>query len=142
MERFPQTCIDGEKNIWIVKPAGSSRGRGIKLYKNLVEIMKHCCESKYGRHYVVQKYIERPLIMCNRKFDIRQWVLVTDWNPLTIWLYAEPYIRFAGCDYDVTKLDNEFSHLSNNAINKCMKQSSKNAQTVDIDGNMWGLDEF
>ena len=39
---FPQTGINGEKNIWIIKPAQSSRGRGIVLMKNLVEIMEIC----------------------------------------------------------------------------------------------------
>ena len=37
---FPQTGINGEKNIWIIKPAQSSRGRGIELKSSLIEIME------------------------------------------------------------------------------------------------------
>lgn len=129
--------MDGERNIWILKPAGSSRGRGIVLYKNLVEILDLC--KDINTQYVAQKYIENSLIMKNRKFDIRQWVLVTDWNPLTIWLYAEPYIRFPAADFSFDQLQNRYAHLANNSVAKYAKRIT---MTHEIKGNMWCLQQF
>ena len=79
------------------------------------------------------------MLMKCRKFDIRQWVLVTDWNPLTIWLYKEPYIRFAAADFSFTKIHNKYSHLSNNSISK---NAAKQKPTHTIEGNMWDLETF
>lgn len=74
--------------------------------------------------------------MKNRKFDLRQWVLVTDWNPLTVWMYAEPYIRFPASDFDMDALDNRYAHLSNNSVAK----NGKNVSCMfTIEGNMWCL---
>ena len=115
-EQFPQTGINGEKNIWIVKPAQSSRGRGIVLMKNLVEILEVAKQKEF--QFIVQKYIENPMIIKNRKFDLRVWVLVTDWNPLTVWFFRKPYARFPAHDYNDDNIDNNFSHLANNSIAK------------------------
>ena len=37
-EKYPQYNINGTKNIWILKPSGLSRGRGICMFDNLKEI--------------------------------------------------------------------------------------------------------
>jgi len=57
------------------------------------------------------------MIIDRKKFDIRQWVLVTDWNPLTVWAYKASYVRLAAKDYDAKKND-RLSHLTNNCIVK------------------------
>jgi tubulin monoglycylase TTLL3/8 len=64
-QRFPQYYLNGWENIWIVKPASLSRGRGIKCYQNLVEILDHMGSKE--SQWVVQKYIERPLVVVKRK---------------------------------------------------------------------------
>jgi len=130
--RFPQYAMNGTKNIWIVKPAGLSRGRGIQMFSDLKKLQ----DFIRGKHYIAQKYIENPLIILDRKFDIRQWVLVTSWNPLRIWIYKEMYIRFGAEDYNADRIGNKFIHLTNNSIGKHLNKEYK------IKGNMWKQDEF
>ena len=57
---------------------------------------------------------------------------------MTIWIYKECYIRFSPIDYDVSKINDKFMHLTNNAI---VSKSDKFAES-DIEGNMWSCDEF
>lgn len=64
-EKFPQTEINGVRNIWIIKPSGLSRGRGIKCADDLDEILN---QVKSGANqFIIQKYIENPLIVNKRK---------------------------------------------------------------------------
>ena len=73
------------------------------------------------------------MLIMKRKFDIRIWVLITNLNPLTIWFWEKPYIRFAGADYLSGKFKkNLFVHLTNNSIAKGAKQHE-----IIGDGNMW-----
>jgi len=104
--------------------------------KNLIEILD--VARKNANHWVVQKYIENPLIVHKRKFDIRQWVLVTDWNPLTVWFYDECYIRFSGSEYNTEDLENRFVHLTNNSVTKHLKAN----EDPIFEQNMWGMNTF
>ena len=100
--RFPQTKMNGKENIWIVKPSGLSRGRGIQLFNSYAEIMHHVNTRDFS--WVIQKYMENPLLYKGKKLDIRQWVLVTNWNPLTIWFYQECYIRVSTAAYTLKNI--------------------------------------
>lgn len=84
----------GSENIWIAKPTGVSRGSGIMISNDLVKLTYH-------RHSkLVQKYIENPLLLeCGRKFDIRQWVLLTSLDPLTVFAFRKCYARFSSLQY-------------------------------------------
>lgn len=133
--RANQTDMNGSDNIWIMKPSGLSRGRGITCVKTLNSILKQIISSS---DFIIQKYIENPLIIKNRKFDIRQWVLVTGFSPLTIWLFETPYLRFSAEDYDVSDITNRYAHLTNNSVGK----HCENFENSEINGNMWTKEQF
>jgi len=135
---FPQTFINGMRNVWIAKPGGKSRGRGIELFNDLPSLMKYCSPLK-GEKWLVQKYIERPMLIMKRKFDVRQWVLVTDWNPLVVWFYGECYLRFTADDFDLDNLS-IYAHLSNNSISKYAERDR--TDEITLAGNMWTVDRF
>ena len=81
---------------WILKTDSKSRGRGISIENDLRVILEklHADEK-----LVAQRYIEYPLLILQRKFDIRQWVLVTSINPLIVWRYSHYYLRFSSVEY-------------------------------------------
>ena len=140
--RSKQFYLAGSKNAWIVKPGGKSRGRGIKCMHKLSEIMEYTEVDNPlpNEKWIVQKYIERPLLVRGKKFDIRQWVVVTSLKPLTVWFYHGSYIRFAGSDFSLDNLDNEFVHLCNNSIQKNNEEFG--GAPEGMEGWMWTSGQF
>ena len=132
---LPQYVLEGSKNVWIVKPGGLSRGRGVHCIDQLNDILSNV---KPCNQTIIQKYIENPLVINGRKFDIRQWVLVTDLNPLTVWLFETPYVRFGAENYHIDDFKNVFSQLTGNSIAK----HSEKFNTGEIEGDMWENEQF
>ncbi|XP_019868067.1 tubulin glycylase 3B isoform X2 [Aethina tumida] len=115
-EIFPYLQMDGHMNLWILKPINSCMGIGISVCRDINRIM-NIVHANTKRRYVAQKYIERPFLIHNTKFDIRQWFLISCSNPLTIWMYKSCYLRFCSQTYNLNWL-HESVHLTNNAVQK------------------------
>ena len=96
---------------WIVKPCNSSQGKGIFMLDSLdsLPMIEGC---------VVSRYINNPLLIGNLKFDLRIYVLVTNYDPLKIYVYDEGLARFASEPYNASTKASKYSFLTNYSVNK------------------------
>lgn len=72
----------------------------------------------YDTNTVVQRYIEKPLLIGGYKFDLRLYVCVPSYHPMTIYIYKEGLTRFGTDKFSLNDLRNPFRHLTNSSINK------------------------
>ena len=79
---------------------------------------KYNPDNPQAEPYIVQKYIHNPLTIGGKKFDLRIYVLVTNYNPLTVYLYRTGFARFTHHRYDSEDISNQYVHLTNVAVQK------------------------
>jgi hypothetical protein len=71
-------------------------------------------DKPVGSQWVVQKYIEKPLLIEGRKFDVRAYVLVTP--SLDVYMYETAYVRTSSTQYSLHDLRDRALHLTNDAV--------------------------
>jgi hypothetical protein len=120
------------KNMYIIKPGeNTNRGNGIIVCHTLQEIkqiLSSCSHSEKSssmadkvadekkRTFIVQRYIDRPLLINRRKFDIRGYGLFTSTNGVQKgYFYEDGYLRMSSKEYNTNSTD-VFIHLTNDAI--------------------------
>ncbi|CAH7305922.1 probable tubulin polyglutamylase TTLL2 [Phodopus roborovskii] len=134
-EYFKEKQVLGTKpTYWICKPAELSRGRGIIVFSDIRDLA-------FNSAYVVQKYICNPLLVGRYKCDLRIYVCVTGFRPLTIYVYREGLVRFATEKFDLGNLQDSCAHLTNSSINKVGASYQKIKEVVG-GGCKWTLSRF
>ncbi|KAF2347635.1 Tubulin-tyrosine ligase/Tubulin polyglutamylase, partial [Trinorchestia longiramus] len=125
---------EGVKKKWIVKPPASARGTGI-------QVVDKWSQLDTDSQLVVQRYVSRPYLINNTKFDLRIYVAVTSFHPLRIYLYNDGLVRFASVEYrnESTSLSDRFMHLTNYSVNKSSSSYTTNAEAGECQGHRWTL---
>ena len=131
-ERTPQKhCAE---NYWLVKPANMNQGRGIEIFNSMMEIQKFLSSQTIYSYWVIQKYIEKPMLFKGRKFDIRVWSVAT--HKGEFFFYKNGYLRTSSDDYSLDN-ENNYVHLTNNCLQKHGDNYGKHE-----DGNTVGFEAF
>ncbi|PNW83994.1 hypothetical protein CHLRE_04g212550v5 [Chlamydomonas reinhardtii] len=137
------------RRVWIAKPTSLNRGNGIEVFDSLDRILDHIKTRPAGSNLILQKYIENPLLLGGRKFDIRAYVLVGPpqlaaaapadaggggdggrasgaaaaapyAEAAPVWFHREAYVRTSSTPYDPANLGNRSAHLTNDAVQKTL----------------------
>jgi len=161
--RLPETYYDG-CNLWLLKPTDYNRGRGINLFNKMTTLEHYlkCFQNntdengkKLGsssttkssnsssinlvksHRFVVQKYIEKPLLINNRKFDTRIWALID--QDMNLYWFKEGYLRLSSEPFGLSQeqAEDKYIHLTNNAVQKYGKNYGLHES-----GNIISLDEL
>jgi hypothetical protein len=81
---------------------------------------------------IIQKYVEKPLLVGKKKFDLRVYVLITGFEQMHAFVADEGLARFCTTNYkepEGKNLKDAFMHLTNFAINK-ESEDFKNSNDV------------
>uniref|UniRef100_A0A8D2IJG6 Tubulin tyrosine ligase like 10 n=1 Tax=Varanus komodoensis TaxID=61221 RepID=A0A8D2IJG6_VARKO len=119
-----------EPQIWICKPTSSNQGRGIFLLKNQAEVNEleaklHSLEEdpqykklpyKIPPARIVQRYIDKPLLLEGKKFDVRSYLLIACTVPFVLF-FGHGYVRLTCLNYD-PRSEDLTSHLTNQYVQK------------------------
>ena len=91
----------GYENTWILKPINMSRSMDMLITNNLKEIIR----AVETGPKICQKYFCNPMLMNNKKFDLRFIIAVKSLLPLELYFYDKMFwIRSANKDYNKESL--------------------------------------
>jgi len=129
LKRLPPNfhAFYGEHTAYIFKAPCSARGLGLKVM-TCERKLRPMLEEAYSRFAlgqrwfcIAQKYLEKPFLVQYHgslvKLDLRLWVAVVNYNPLTAIVHQAPYFRLSQkpFGFNAYKQDSQ-AHLTNRTI--------------------------
>ncbi|XP_062871517.1 protein polyglycylase TTLL10 [Trichomycterus rosablanca] len=144
--QYEEFCSD-KGNMWICKPTGLNQGRGIFLLrmpeemsalKTRMQLLSDNNTNKRMRRpqaYVVQQYIQNPLLLKGKKFDVRSYFLIACTSPYMVF-FRHGYVRLT-CDLYDPISSNLTAHLTNQYM-----QKKNPLYSIVKEETVWSMEHF
>lgn len=126
-KKFKQHLEGRSKCHYIAKPSKGKGGEGIFFVKQSSDMSR---ENMRQFEYIAQEYVANPLLIDNKKFDLRLYLLVKGVDTMEAYIAFEGMARFCTEDYVLPKRnkkgeveeeipeENLKGHLTNYCLNK------------------------
>jgi len=114
-ELLKQQTDSDTRKWWIAKPSKGCGGDGIFLHRGFPTFPTD------NNDFVVQEYVDNPLLLDQKKFDLRIYVLVSKLDPLECYYCNEGLVRLCTQPYTKPTIKNSKEmcmHLTNYSMNK------------------------
>ncbi|SFT39759.1 PqqD family peptide modification chaperone [Halomonas saccharevitans] len=121
-----QAARDHPEQRWILKPTNASKGKGIRLLKDVGE-------APLARDWLVQEYLANPHTIRGHKYVLRLYVLISSLAPLRVYLYRQGFAKLASEPWDPDDADNPYSQLTNPDINALNDRAEVPVEFIDFD---------
>ena len=132
LDEFKEYMSNHPGKLFIAKPTSGSQGDGIILVKKISDLPSLQYTSN---EMVVQEYIDKPLLLEGKKFDLRLYVLISNVKPMIAFLNEEGLARFCTEEYippTTDNLKNVYMHLTNYSLNKLSPNYKYNEECIEI----------
>lgn len=119
--------LEKEHTPWILKLSTGKRAIGVRLLYTADDL------SFGSNEYIAQRYITNPLLLHNRKFHLRLYLVITNLSPLRALLHSEGLVLLASSNYssDPNTYRDLSKHLTNAAVaDRVDKRSSSNSMLL------------
>ncbi|XP_036918152.1 inactive polyglycylase TTLL10 isoform X2 [Sturnira hondurensis] len=148
-EREAFFTLFDETQTWICKPTASNQGKGIFLLRNQEEVATLQAKTqsieedpihrkmpfRAPQARVVQRYIQNPLLLDGKKFDVRAYLLVACTVPYMVF-FGHGYARLTLNLYDPRSQD-----LSGHLTNQSMQKKSP-LYVLLKEGTVWSMEQL
>lgn len=109
LEELKQLFISNPRDdppVYIVKPENSLSRTGVGVVRNYLELMSHLDHYSDYQEWIIQDYIDNPLLFNNKKFHFRIYVIyVQTENSTTAYLSKNGFIYTANKEFETDTFD-------------------------------------
>ena len=109
LEELKQLFVSNPRDdppVYIVKPENSLSRTGVGVVRNYLELMSHLDHYSDYQEWIIQDYIDNPLLFNNKKFHFRIYVIyVQTENSTTAYLSKNGFIYTANKEFETDTFD-------------------------------------